>query len=97
MNKPVESGPSKAGNALEFLIKHRRILSRVVPALLLLIIVLQNWEPTRVDVLFWSLPAVPKLVLILVSVFVGALGTMLALSWRAAPGDKRSGPRKEGD
>ena len=44
-------------------------------ALLLLVftvVILQNVEPTQVDFLFWSLPAMPKLVLILLSMIAGA-------------------------
>lgn len=37
------------------------------------IIILQNVEPVQFDVLFWSFPALPKLVVILVSMALGAL------------------------
>jgi uncharacterized integral membrane protein len=33
--------------------------------------VLQNVEPTRIDLLFWSIAEVPKLVLMLASMLIG--------------------------
>ena len=39
---------------------------------LVAIIILQNLESTSIDVLFWSFAALPKLVLIFVSMVVGA-------------------------
>ena len=41
-------------------------------ALLVVIVVLQNLEPTSIDVLFWSMKSVPKLFLLLVSMLIGA-------------------------
>jgi uncharacterized integral membrane protein len=38
---------------------------------LLAIVVLQNLEPTSLDVLFWSVPALPKLVVMLVAMLAG--------------------------
>jgi uncharacterized integral membrane protein len=38
---------------------------------LLTIVVLQNLEPTDIDVLFWSVASVPKLVLILGAMLAG--------------------------
>ena len=40
---------------------------------LIAIIILQNLETTSIDVLFWSFAALPKLVLIFLSMIVGAL------------------------
>jgi uncharacterized integral membrane protein len=68
---------------------HRKLLPRrwrlglyLFAWLLLAIIVLQNLEPTRLDVLFWSFGEVPKLVLVLGSMIVGIflweLGRLLA-------------------
>lgn len=45
---------------------------------LIAIIVLQNLETTSIDVLFWSFAALPKLVLIFLSMIVGALAWELA-------------------
>ncbi len=39
---------------------------------LVAIVILQNLESTSIDVLFWSFAALPKLVLIFVSMVVGA-------------------------
>ncbi len=51
-------------------------------------IVLQNVEPVDIDLLFWSLPQMPKLVLILASMLVGMI-VMLLIVW-----DLRSRRRK---
>ena len=72
---PERSGkpsPSDAGGLASAAWRHRVLLSKLFVAALLVVIVLQNLEPTRVDLLFWSLPQVPKLVMILVSMAVGA-------------------------
>ena len=39
---------------------------------LVAIIILQNLESTSIDVLFWSFAALPKLILIFVSMVIGA-------------------------
>jgi len=44
--------------------------------ILLLIIILQNVEAVTISVLFWSLPPIPKLVLILVSMLLGSILTL---------------------
>lgn len=46
-------------------------------SILLLIFILQNVEPTTIDILFWSIPEVPKLVIILISFLIGALVALL--------------------
>lgn len=51
--------------------RHRVGLLRATLALLLAIVILQNLEPTTIDVLFWQVTEVPKLVLILVSMALG--------------------------
>lgn len=61
-----------ARSALAFTRRRWRGLLRAAAGLLVLIIVLQNAEPTSVDVLFWSFARVPKVVLILGSMVVGA-------------------------
>jgi uncharacterized integral membrane protein len=48
---------------------------------LIAIIVLQNLESTSFDVLFWSIPTFPKLVLIFVSMLVGAGAWELLRRW----------------
>lgn len=57
---------------LGFLRSHPAGVAWAVALLLLLVVILQNVEPMRIDLLFWSLPQVPKLVLILVAMAVGA-------------------------
>lgn len=47
--------------------------AQVVFFALVAIIILQNLETTSIDVLFWSFAALPKLVLIFLSMIVGAL------------------------
>jgi uncharacterized integral membrane protein len=51
---------------------HRGAIGWAFGLALLLTVILQNVEPTRIDILFWSLPAVPKLALIVGSMLVGA-------------------------
>jgi uncharacterized integral membrane protein len=41
--------------------------------ILLVIVIAQNLEPTSIDVLFWSAARLPKLVIILISMLLGAL------------------------
>ncbi|HSA60291.1 MAG TPA: LapA family protein [bacterium] len=52
--------------------KKPKFIAWTLLLLLFLIVILQNVEPTQVDFLFWSLPAMPKLVLILLSMIAGA-------------------------
>ncbi len=40
---------------------------------LVAVVVLQNLEPTSLDVLFWSIPVLPKLVLVVVAMAIGGL------------------------
>ena len=46
--------------------------------LLIVIIILQNLETTSIDVLFWTVTALPKLVLIFLSMLIGAVAWELA-------------------
>jgi hypothetical protein len=45
---------------------------------LIAIVILQNLETTSIDVLFWSITALPKLVLIFLSMLIGAAAWELA-------------------
>jgi uncharacterized integral membrane protein len=54
-----------------FVVRHWRGILRGLVIALLAVVVLQNVEPTRIDVLFWSITEVPKLVLILASMLIG--------------------------
>ena len=46
---------------------------QILLLILVLIVIAQNLETTSIDVLFWTLASLPKLVLILISMVVGAL------------------------
>jgi uncharacterized integral membrane protein len=70
---PGTPGTTRFTSAVAFALRHWRPIARGAGLVLLLVFVLQNVEPTRVDVLFWSLPGVPKLVLILVSMALGGM------------------------
>jgi hypothetical protein len=50
--------------ALRFLLAHRVAAIAGLALLLIGIVILQNLEPIRFDLLFWSFPALPKLVVI---------------------------------
>jgi len=46
----------------------------VVHALILAlvtVVILQNLEPTSIDFLFWSIPEIPKLVILILAMFIG--------------------------
>jgi hypothetical protein len=56
-----------------FVARHPGGIAKAIGLVLLAILVLQNLEPTSVDVLFWQVAEVPKLVLILGSMVVGGV------------------------
>ena len=78
-----ETGGSRSSFAriLGFVARHPGGVAQSVLFLLVAIIVLQNVESTSIDVLFWSVPAIPKLVLIFVSMLVGAAAWELIRRW----------------
>jgi uncharacterized integral membrane protein len=59
--------------ALRFLLAHWVGAITSLALLLIGIVILQNLEPVRFDLLFWSFPALPKLVVILASMALGAV------------------------
>ncbi len=61
------------GSSLKLAARRPGAVALAVVALLVAIIVLQNVEPIEIDLLFWSVARVPKLVLILISMLLGAL------------------------
>lgn len=64
---------------------------QIVLVILLVIIVLQNLEPTSIDVLFWTVAQLPKLVVIIISMVLGALlWEWIRRRW-LKPGDKPHG------
>ena len=81
---------SALGSAAGFAARHPTGLLQVVFFALVVIVVLQNLEPTTIDVLFWSFPGFPKLVLILFSMVVGAV------VWEIARRFFRRDPRDSG-
>ncbi len=65
-----------------WLARHPRGVAQGVGFALLAIIVLQNIESTSLDVLFWTVSELPKLVLIFLAMIVGALTwEVLRRSW----------------
>lgn len=68
---------SKMGRAAKgsgrWLRRHPLGALQILLLILVLIVIGQNLEPTSIDVLFWTVGALPKLVLILVSMVAGAL------------------------
>jgi uncharacterized integral membrane protein len=66
-------GGSLPAGAWRFLRRHPLGVLQGAFLLLVLVVVLQNLEPTQLDVLFWSIASVPKLVLIFVAMLVGGL------------------------
>ncbi len=87
MNASQESTEKRAG--WKALLRRWRLIGYAVVWGLLLTIVLQNLEPTRIDVLFWSFAEVPKLILVLGSMAIGVvlweLGALLLGLRRARP------------
>lgn len=62
--------------------RHPRGVAQGIGFALLAIIVLQNFESTSVDVLFWTVSELPKLVLIFLAMIIGALGwEVLRRTW----------------
>jgi uncharacterized integral membrane protein len=51
--------------------RHWREILRGLMITVLAVVALQNVEPTRIDVLFWSIAELPKLVLIVASMLIG--------------------------
>lgn len=66
-------GGSLPAGGWRFLRRHPIGVLQGVFLFLVLVVVLQNLEPTPFDVLFWSIASVPKLVLIFVAMLVGGL------------------------
>jgi uncharacterized integral membrane protein len=58
---------------LGFLARHPIGLLQALFVALVTIVVLQNLEPTTLDVLFWSIPGLPKLVMLLAAMAAGGL------------------------
>jgi uncharacterized integral membrane protein len=81
---PSPAAPKPAGalsRTLRFVARHPLGVAQGVFFVLVAIVVLQNLESTSIDVLFWSIPTFPKLVLIFLSMLVGALAWEVARRW----------------
>ena len=63
--------PAKAGG--RWLRRHPLGALQILLLILVLVVIAQNLEPTSIDLLFWTVAALPKLVLMLLSMVVGAL------------------------
>ncbi len=64
---------SSAASVARFVVRHPVGLAQCALIVLVAIVVLQNLEPTSVDFLFWTVSSLPKLVLILIAMGVGAV------------------------
>ena len=69
---------SKFRRVAQFIVQNPVRSAQFVFFLLVAIIILQNLESTSIDVLFWSIAALPKLVLIFISMLVGAAAWEIA-------------------
>jgi uncharacterized integral membrane protein len=63
---------SAFGRTVRFVLRHPVGVVQSIFFTLVAIVVLQNLEPTSIDVLFWSFRGLPKLIVILLSMLVGA-------------------------
>jgi hypothetical protein len=61
------------GSSLRLAARRPGAVALAFAALLVAVIVLQNFEPIEIDLLFWSVARVPKIVLILASMLIGGL------------------------
>ncbi len=82
---------------LTFLRQHRRLATLVLIWTLVAVALLQNMEPTRIRLWFWTLIEVPKLFLILGSMIVGvALWELIRWTVRRYSGEKRRSRDRRG-
>jgi uncharacterized integral membrane protein len=58
--------------------KRPKFILWTLALILLVTVILQNAEPTALKFLFWSVPSIPKLALILISMAVGGVLALLA-------------------
>lgn len=73
-NTPKRSRLSRAARGTGgWLSRHPMGALQILAVILLAIVVLQNLEPTSIDVLFWTVAQLPKLVVILISMVLGAV------------------------
>ena len=77
----VASSGSAFGRGVAFVVRHPIGIVQFVFFALVAIIILQNLESTSIDVLFWSVSTLPKLVLICLSMLIGAAIWELLRRW----------------
>jgi uncharacterized integral membrane protein len=77
----VASSDSALRRGVAFVVQHPIGIVRFVFFSLVAIIILQNLESTSIDVLFWSVSTLPKLVLICFSMLIGAVAWELVRRW----------------
>jgi uncharacterized integral membrane protein len=77
----VTSSGSAFGRGVAFVMRHPIGIVQFVFFALVAIIILQNLESTSIDVLFWSVSTLPKLVLICLSMLIGAAMWELLRRW----------------
>lgn len=84
-DKPRRSALGRAAKGGGSWLRHHPLGAlQIVLIILLAIIVLQNLEPTSLDILFWTAARLPKLVVILISMVLGALvWEWIRRRWRA--------------
>ena len=77
MEERSEQKPSKWARGGKttgrWLVAHPIGALQILAVILVAIIVLQNLEPTSIDILFWTLVDIPKLLLLLASMLAGGL------------------------
>lgn len=66
----VARGGRKTGH---WLMTHPMGALQILLVVMAIIVVFQNLEPTSIDILFWTLVDIPKLVLLMASMLFGAL------------------------
>lgn len=77
MEERSEHKPSKLARGGKttgrWLMTHPIGVLQILAVIVVAIIVLQNLEPTSIDILFWTLLDIPKLLLLLASMLAGGL------------------------
>jgi uncharacterized integral membrane protein len=63
--------PSRFSRAGRFIASHPVGVVHSLILALVTVVILQNLEPTSLDFLFWSIPEIPKLVILILAMFVG--------------------------
>lgn len=62
-----------ASGALGWVRLHPWGALQILLLLILVVVIAQNLEPTSIDLLFWTVARLPKLLVILISMVIGAL------------------------